>query len=186
MLPGELPQEPVVRSQRVQPDDLSSEKGMDYAPLQKMLQTGQWKKADQETLRVMCAAMGRQKEGWLRVEDIERFPCADLRTIDQLWVKYSNGKWGFSVQKQIWQECGSPMSYNDDWKKFCDRVGWRKKGRWLRYDNLTFDLDKSETGEFPPALFDFEFFCFPGRSPRSRRNPAPLRYLFSRAETCEL
>ncbi len=150
--PKAVPQIPVlsVSLPKSEPEDeLKSEKGVDYAPLQKMLQTSQWKKADQETWRVMCAAMGRQKEGYLLDKDIKQFPCADLRTIDQLWVKYSKGKWGFSVQKRIWQECGSPMSYNDDWKKFGDRVGWRKEGNWLSYDNLTFDLDKSLTGEFP-------------------------------------
>ncbi len=32
--------------------------------------------------------------------------CEDLRTIDQLWVKYSNGRFGFSVQKRIWHSIG--------------------------------------------------------------------------------
>ncbi|KAM3091195.1 GUN4 domain-containing protein [Phormidesmis sp. 146-35] len=85
--------------------DLHSERGIDYKPLQDMLKTGKRQEADQETLRVMCVAMGRQKQGWLREEDVQQFPCQDLRTIDQLWVKYSAGKFGFSVQKQIWQEC---------------------------------------------------------------------------------
>ncbi|MEO0874005.1 MAG: GUN4 domain-containing protein, partial [Bacteroidota bacterium] len=41
----------------------------------------------------------------------------------------SNDHFGFSVQKEIWEECGSPTSYNDDWEQFGDRVGWRKNGQ---------------------------------------------------------
>ena len=67
----------------------------------------------------MCKAMNRQEEGYLRKEDIKNFSCQNLRTIDQLWVKYSNGRFGFSVQKKIWQACGSPTEYNRDWEKIC-------------------------------------------------------------------
>ncbi|HEY9611918.1 GUN4 domain-containing protein [Allocoleopsis sp.] len=50
----------------------------------------------------MLKAAGREKEGWLNVKSIEMFPYADLRTIDSLWVKYSDGRFGFSVQNRIW------------------------------------------------------------------------------------
>ncbi len=40
------------------------------------------------------------------------------------------------------------MDYNDDWFRFADRVGWRKDGDWLDYDNLIFGLH-APTGEFP-------------------------------------
>ena len=73
-----------------------------YAQLEALLKAGKWKEADQETAQRMCEVMGRQKEGWLEVKDIQQLPCADIRTIDQLWVKYSDGKFGFSVQKKIW------------------------------------------------------------------------------------
>lgn len=126
-------------------DDVSSERGVDYTRLHDLLKAGSWQEADQETLRVMCQVAKREKDGWLRIEDIEQFPCADLKTIDQLWVKYSDGKFGFSVQKKIWQECGSPTKYNSDWEKFGDRVGWRKKGDWLLYSDLTFSTSD------PPA-----------------------------------
>ena len=97
----------------------------------------------------MITTVGKEDGQWFDRADLENFPCEDLRTLDQLWVKYSSGKWGFSVQKQIWQECGSPMSYNDEWEKFGDRVGWRKDNDWVDYNNLTYDLQKSLFGEFP-------------------------------------
>ncbi|MBD2463930.1 GUN4 domain-containing protein [Oscillatoria sp. FACHB-1407] len=104
-----------------------AEKG-NYAHLEALLKAGNWQEADQETFKQMCQVMGRQQEGYLKVEDIEQFPCADMRAIDQLWVRYSNGKFGFSVQKKIWQGCGSPTEYNKQWEKFGIEVGWRSKG----------------------------------------------------------
>ena len=81
-------------------DNLTSEKGVNYTRLRDLLKAGQWQEADQETADRMCEVMGRQQADWLRVKDIQNFPCADLRTIDQLWVKYSRGRFGFSVQKK--------------------------------------------------------------------------------------
>lgn len=137
-------------------DDLSSEAlGVTYyARLRDFLKSKRWKTADQETGNCMCEVMERQTEGWLRIEDIENFPHQDLHTIDQLWVKYSNGHFGFSVQKKIWQACGSPAKYDKDWEKFGEAVGWKDpKGRfgllsWYSYENLTFAL-KAPTGHLP-------------------------------------
>ena len=120
-----------------------------YQQLEDLLKNQQWREADKETYRLMITTVGKEDGQWFDRADLENFPCEDLRTLDQLWVKYSNGKWGFSVQKQIWQECGSPMSYNDEWEKFGDRVGWRKDNDWVDYNNLTYDLQKSLFGEFP-------------------------------------
>jgi len=126
-----------------------------YYKLGYYLQQQQWQAADYETYLVMLEVAGCTQKRYLDIEDIQQFPCDDLQIIDRLWVNYSktpdypNGKWGFSVQKQIWQECGSPMSYNDEWVKFGDRVGWRKDNRWVSYADLIFDLKKSPFGEFP-------------------------------------
>nr|WP_277882165.1 GUN4 domain-containing protein [Oculatella sp. FACHB-28] len=119
-----------------------------YTQLEALLKGGKWKEADQETAKQMCEVMGRE-EGWLRVEDLERFPCADLHAIDRLWVKYSNGKFGFSVQKQIWQECGRPTRYVQDWEKFGDRVGWRSGENWLHYHELLFETQRASRGHLP-------------------------------------
>lgn len=120
-----------------------------YQKLEKLLQNQQWEEADQETYRLMITTCGKKDGDWFSENDLTTFPCEDLQTLDRLWVKYSEGKWGFSVQKQIWEKCGSPTTYNDDWFKFGDSVGWRKDGEWLEYKQLTFDLEKTSSGEFP-------------------------------------
>jgi hypothetical protein len=138
-------------------DDLSSKRGVDYTNLQNLLKAGKWKEADQETLAVMLKAANREKEACLDIESIENFPCIDLRTINQLWVKYSNGQFGFSVQKRIWESVGGkPGEYDQEIiKQFGDRVGWRKRllgfvnyETWLSYSEITFTLD-APSGHLP-------------------------------------
>ncbi|MFM5956570.1 MAG: GUN4 domain-containing protein, partial [Dolichospermum sp.] len=114
----------------------------DYRKLRDLLKAGKWKEADQETRRVMLCVGEREREGWLDINSIDNFPCADLRTIDQLWVKYSNGRFGFSVQKRIYQGLGGTREFKGEiWEKFGDKVGWRKEGSWLGYySDITFDI----------------------------------------------
>ena len=68
-----------------------------YQALETYLQNEQWQEADEETLKVMLKVADREEQGWLDPDSINNFPCEDLRIIDRLWVKYSKGKFGFSV-----------------------------------------------------------------------------------------
>ncbi len=146
--------------------------GMDYINLQNLLAAKKWKEADQETARVMLKVAGREKEGWLDISSIDNFPCEDLRTIDQLWVKYSNGRFGFSVQKRIYQSLGGTREYNQEvWSKYGDKVGWRKNNSWLYYNDLTFS-EKAPEAHLPC----WELVWWYGVS----------GVLFSRVETCRL
>ena len=129
---------------------LKSARGVDYTRLRDLLAARKWKEADEETLKVMLKAARQEKEGWFTKESIENFPCDDLRTIDQLWVKYSQGRFGFSVQKKIWLEVGGKVDYDTECK-LGDRVGWRKGGQWLDYSNLTFKI-AAQAGHLPWAL----------------------------------
>lgn len=131
-------------------DDLSSERGIDYRNLRNLLKAGKWKEADGETLQVMLKAARRESEGWLDGDSINIFPCKDLPTIDQLWVKYSGGRFGFSVQKRIWESVRVPPNADyKTWCKFGDRVGWRVKGKWKNYEDFTFTLKDALVGHLP-------------------------------------
>jgi serine protease Do len=117
----------------------------DYTKLEQLLAAGQWKEADGETANKILEVAGREKEGWLNTESIEKFSCPDLRAMDRLWVKYSNGRFGFSVQKRIYQSLGGTKDYNEKvWEAFGETIGWKRKGEggaWLSYNLLTFNTN---------------------------------------------
>jgi uncharacterized caspase-like protein len=154
---------PVTNTIPTEPDvPLKSERGVDYTKLRDLLATGEWKEADLETYKKMLEAASRTEDGWLGPEDIDRFPCEDLRTIDQLWVKYSNGRFGFSVQKRIYESLGGTREYDDKiWQAFGDRVGWRVNSSFLgwrmnswwigEYNNLEFNT-KAPQGHLPVCV----------------------------------
>jgi len=51
----------------------------------------------------------------------------DLETIDRLWIIYSTGRFGFSIQAKILKSVGK--KYELMWPK----IGWKKEGLWTRY-----------------------------------------------------
>ena len=147
-----------------------------YQQLETFLKNGQWKEADQETDRLMLQIADKEADQWLSEEDIQNFPCEDLRTLDKLWVDNSGGKFGFSVQKKVWMDCGGvPGKYDrnrDVYDKFADQVGWRRNGAWLGYKQVTFLLEGSKHAQLPCHGW--------GRGLDS------VGSLFSRATTCNL
>jgi hypothetical protein len=126
---------------------------LDFAKLSNLLAAGKWKDADQETFALMLNAVGREEGDRLRVEDIEKFPYPYLHTIDQLWIRSSNGRFGFSVQKGIWQSLGgTPDANGEIYRCFSERVGWRVEGDWLTDDELTYSIN-APVGHLPVFLW---------------------------------
>ncbi len=132
------------------PDHLISAVGVDYSKLQQLLAAEQWQEADVESRAILLQVSNREQEGWLRAEDFKNFPCEDLCTIDQLWVKYSKGRFGFSVQKRVWESIEGKLDNNyTTWCHFGDKVGWRVQGNWLNYCDLTFNKETAPLGHLP-------------------------------------
>ena len=123
-----------------------------YAKLGNLLSAKQWKDADHETAQKMWEVADRLQERSLRVEDFEKIPCEDLRTIDALWKKYSKEHFGFSVQSRIWQS----SDVNADLGKFVARVRWgqlENNGSSFHYyymDGIPFELSQP-AGHLPWA-----------------------------------
>ena len=77
------------------------------------------------TAVVMMEIAGRKEDGYLRPEDFRKFPRLDLLTIDRLWVHFSKGRFGFSIQKSIWEELGGRPNANPEiYQEFSERLGW--------------------------------------------------------------
>ncbi|WP_287288061.1 GUN4 domain-containing protein, partial [Okeania sp. SIO2B9] len=155
-----------------------------YFKLREFLAAQKWREADEETYEVILQVAGPEKEGWLRVEDIEKFPCEDLRIIDQLWVKYSLGKFGFSVQKKIYQSLGGRREYNREvWEKFGKEVGWCINESW---EKVNYDKISDESGLIVVAYRGYLPFESFGQIDIGEVPKGYFGVLFSRAETCRL
>ncbi|MBD2303186.1 caspase, EACC1-associated type [Nostoc sp. FACHB-190] len=123
-------------------DKLDSEKGINYTKLRDLLAAKKWKEADEETATVMLKAAGREFIGCLFEDDIKKFPSTDLHTIDKLWFYYSEGRFGFRVQKPIY------LQVSKNYEKLGDRLGWKKEGKWLHWRELTFST-QAPKGHLP-------------------------------------
>ncbi|MDT9180783.1 MAG: GUN4 domain-containing protein, partial [Limnospira sp. PMC 1238.20] len=154
-----------------------SSSGFDYSQLNRLLKSGNWKAADEETAKMMLAVAGKTQRGYLDDDDIKNFPCEDLRIIDGLWVKHSNGHFGFSVQKQIYINCGGKpngsIPSDTIWERYCDEVGWRVNGIKTHWSNCTFSA-AAPRGHLPTD----EKWGYWGSWTVNR--------VFSRAQTCNL
>ena len=169
-------------------DNLSSDRNIDYTRLRDLLAAGNWFDADDETYLVMLRVVGREEGDWIRDDELLNFPCTDLRTIDRLWVKYSNGRFGFSVQKKIYLEVGGKPDgkyYEGAWEKFGDRVGWRRWWiiKWWSssYEEVTFDTS-APVGHLP----NFAFVPGPSKFMRFHTGPRSHLVIFSRIQACKV
>ena len=96
-----------------------------YENLVRLLKLEKWEKADRETVNIMLEIAGQVERGYLVPGDLKDFPCEEIKTIDHLWLKASKGYFGFSVQREIWKECGRPMVIGEKWNRFCAELGWK-------------------------------------------------------------
>jgi GUN4-like/Pentapeptide repeats (9 copies) len=132
----------------------------ELSKLIKYLKNSQWEKADKETNAILLKKSGqfrkyeihRNKDS-LKLDSIQNFSVETLQIIDQLWLQYSSGRFGFSVQAKIWREYGSTDA-SDVFKKVGSQLGWWKDNRWIWYDKLQFHSNAPK-GHFPARVYDY-------------------------------
>jgi hypothetical protein len=129
-----------------------------FAELNYLMTVPNWKDADEKTTLLMLNIAGREEQGYFDTEAINTFSCPALRTIDTLWVKYSEGTFGFSQQKRILDGILAASeqpnrSYTEltdpEWSKFYEEVGWSKGGNFMSYSDLIFNSKKAKQGHLP-------------------------------------
>ena len=115
-------------------DDLSwfnapSQFGFDYSPLQQYLLNESFEEADRFTSAKLRELAGEKavERGYVYFSEVESIPSIDLSTLNKLWIVYSRGKFGFTVQAKILDSLGG--RYDKLWP----RIGWKKDGVWTRY-----------------------------------------------------
>ncbi|MBC6479342.1 MAG: GUN4 N-terminal ARM-like repeat domain-containing protein [Hormoscilla sp. GUM202] len=116
---------------------LASDRDLDYTQLQQLLAKLDWQAADRLTNQKLCELAGARavQRKWLYFTEVERFPITDLQTINSLWLVYSEGKFGFSVQRELW------LSVGKNWDNLWPKIGWKSDNNWTRYpQEFTWDI----------------------------------------------
>lgn len=138
---------------------ISPETRINYLPLQNLLAAQKWRQANDETRRLMLQAAQREQQGWLTTADINKIPCWDLQTIDNLWKRYSGGRFGFSVQYPIFINTGNKpgrLMAPDAYDRFGNQVGWRQNNEWILFkQGLNFSLD-APVGHLPNPRDEYQ------------------------------
>ena len=145
------------------------------------MQTGQWKEADYETYHLMITTVGKEVGQLFEPEELLNFPCDELLAIDGLWVRYSQGKFGFSVQKEIYLSVGGIADgrYREEaFEKFGDTVAWSIGGKWKSAEFIKYSAPTAPTGHLPYVSFRLSAFCGGWG--------LGFGFLFSRIETCKV
>jgi hypothetical protein len=133
-----------------------SEVGADYTQLRDLLSKGNWSDAEAETARLILTISGKNKRDYefLKIEDIKQFPCTDLCTINFLWHYYSNGRFGFSYQKGLWEvicqrrPAKASVSNFLEFEGYYLKLSFSEKGL-LAFSQMTLDLQEIPKGHFP-------------------------------------
>ena len=132
-----------------------------YQPLRDMLAAKKWEEADTETIRLIADIAGHSDLEDFRPAEVQHFPCAQLQVIDNLWLTYSDRRFGFSIQAHIYQEVGGNLetTIEQDSKiiqKWGERLGWRENNRWKKCDELDWSLNAPE-GSHPARWWNSPF-----------------------------
>lgn len=189
----------------------ASEVGADYTKLANLLAKQRLKAADRETSdKLFWLAKGNPDE-YLPKGNMKMIPCKDLRTINNLWLSYSKGKYGFSVQQKLYEQIYKEVSRkpkilsveSEVYDRFARRVDWtaRDDAR-LNYDPLIINsrggeghlpvtyiklgVPESCRSDYPAWLHLLTLqWCLLGRH-WSGAAPEVSQEVFSRVESCKL
>lgn len=109
-----------------------------YTKLEALLAAKKWQEADQITTDIILkesnwaastwrmwgtGLVSGKLTGWY--DPIKQYPCRDLKTLNNLWLKYSDGRFGLSVQQQIFERIAAQSK--DEFRTydaFMDEVAW--------------------------------------------------------------
>lgn len=133
---------------------IESSCSFDFVPLLTALQTGEFREADQLTRDglIKLAGPAAVARGYVYFTEVSSLPEEDMATIERLWRTYSNNKFGYSVQREIF----TSKKVGRNFDKFFDRIGWKHPDgsllRWLpevKNDEFVYDAEKAVRGHLP-------------------------------------
>lgn len=110
----------------------ASAQNIDYSDLQMLLVRQDYQAADKLTMEKLCELAGENavKRKWVYFSEVSQLPALDLQTVDTLWRLYSEDKFGWSKQRELWLRLGQ------DWERLWTQLIWKSgEGVWTRYPN---------------------------------------------------
>lgn len=134
-----------------------------YNQLETYLQNKQWQQADAETDKLILKIAGENSA--LDAESSNKIPCESLQTIDRLWTKNSNERFGFTPQKEAFLETGNEFDeyIESSYEEFGNKVNWRIFGTWKRYEDFNFQA-------IDPTITPSGYLPSPGKVTDNRKN----------------
>ncbi|MCL2924252.1 MAG: GUN4 domain-containing protein [Trichodesmium sp. MAG_R04] len=110
---------------------INSVSNIDYSYLQIKLAHQDFLEADKLTMQKLCELAGKAatQRKWLYFSEVDSIPIPDMQTINNMWLVYSEGKFGYSIQREIWLGVGK------NWDKLLPKIGWKNGSTWTRYPN---------------------------------------------------
>jgi hypothetical protein len=118
-----------------------------------------WKDADIATNNAILASIYSKSLNLDYLDYSHYISCSSLKKMDTLWSEYSDGRFGFKAQKEIWVETGNTLDRIFNLKtivRFYSRVGWTegeqgKDFNFIDYDSLIErnNPEKSKKGNLP-------------------------------------
>ena len=108
---------------------LKSDRGIDYGPMQRLLADQDFLEADKLNNLKLCELAGDASlaRKWIYFTEVRALPETDLRTINALWLAHSGGRFGYSVQREIWASSGKNLI------KLWSKIKWKDGNYWTRY-----------------------------------------------------
>ena len=119
----------------------------DYQYLESLLADQRYEEADRVTWRLLLQLMGADGRGYVELDEWEVMPLSGLRKLDQLWQRYSQGHWGFTTQRRLFE------TVLCDYSELGKQTGWMVEGTWLQKQNIIYDLERSPAGHLPQEIW---------------------------------
>ena len=162
-------------------------KRVDYRKLQVALEKEDWRQANLETTELMFQIAGWRPDQWSNQDPLKEFPCTELQNIDHLWIRYSQGYFGFTTQRKILRNLSlnsEALKNRESQFEFGTRVGWRSRDQWVDVSEIVYDKSAPE-GHLPCVAcsnpeFIFDLIGAPSIGARI------FSYIAPRMEQCKL
>jgi hypothetical protein len=126
----------------------------EYQYLENLLKEQRYEEADRVTWRIVLQLAGAEGRGYLELDEVMLLPHAELVNLDQLWHHYSDGRWGFTMQRRLFEQSES------DYSGLGKVTGWMVDGTWLQKQNTIYDLEQSPQGHLPQEIWRNMFSVF--------------------------